>query len=54
MDATPLKSIVRSNPGLVLLKDNVVIKKWSAYGIPTFDKVKLYMEGKVGPRGIRK
>jgi len=54
MDATPLKSMVRSNPGLVLLKDNVVIKKWSAYGIPTFDKVKLYMEGKVGPRGIRK
>ena len=54
MDATPLKSIVRSNPGLGLLKDNVVIKKWSAYGIPTFDKVKLYMEGKVGPRGIRK
>lgn len=54
MDATPLKSMVRSNPGLLLLKDNVVIKKWSAYGIPTFDKVKLYMEGKVGPRGIRK
>lgn len=54
MDATPLKSMVRSNPGLLLLKDNVVIKKWGAYGIPTFDKVKLYMEGKVGPRGIRK
>jgi uncharacterized membrane protein YphA (DoxX/SURF4 family) len=54
MDATPLKSMVRSNPGLMLLKDNVVIKKWSAYGIPTFEKVKLYMEGKVGRRGIRK
>ncbi len=54
MDATPLKSMVRSNPGLMLMKDNVVIKKWSAYGIPTFEKVKLYMEGKVGPRGIRK
>lgn len=54
MDATPLKSMVRSNPGLLLLKDNVVIKKWSAYGLPTFDKVKMYMEGKVGPRGIRK
>lgn len=53
MDATPLKSIVRSNPGLVLMKDNVVIKKWSAYSIPTFAQVKLYMEGKVGPRGIR-
>jgi uncharacterized membrane protein YphA (DoxX/SURF4 family) len=54
MDVTPLKSMVRSNPGLLLMKDNVVIKKWSAYGIPTFEKVKLYMEGKVGPRGIRK
>lgn len=54
MDATPLKSMVRSNPGLLLLKDNTVIKKWSAYGLPTFEKVKLYMEGKVGPRGIRK
>jgi uncharacterized membrane protein YphA (DoxX/SURF4 family) len=53
MDATPLKSMVRSNPGLLLLKDNVVIKKWSAYGLPTFDQVKLYMEGKVGDRGIR-
>ena len=54
MDATPLKSMVRSNPGLLLLKDNTVIKKWSAYGLPTFEKVKLYMDGKVGPRGIRK
>jgi uncharacterized membrane protein YphA (DoxX/SURF4 family) len=54
MDVTPLKSMVRSNPGLLLMKDNVVVKKWSAYGIPTFEKVKLYMEGKVGPRGIRK
>lgn len=53
MDITPLKSMVRSNPGLLLLKDNVVIKKWSAYGIPTFEQVKLYMEGKVGSRGIR-
>ncbi len=54
MDAVPLKSMVRSTPGLILMKDNVVIKKWGAYGIPTFEKVKLYMEGKVGPRGIRK
>lgn len=54
MDATPLKSMVRSNPGLMLLNGTVVIKKWSAYNLPTFDKVKLYMEGKVGPRGIRK
>ncbi|MCU0421566.1 MAG: DoxX family protein [Bacteroidia bacterium] len=53
MDATPLKSMVRSNPGIILMKNNVVIKKWSAYGIPTFEQVKLYMEGKVGRRGIR-
>lgn len=53
MDATPLKSMVRSNPGLMLLNGTVVVKKWSAYSLPTFEQVKLYMEGKVGPRGIR-
>jgi len=35
MDAVPLKSMVRSNPGIVLLKDNVVVKKWSAYQLPS-------------------
>ena len=44
MDGTPLKSMVRSNPGLMLMHGNVVVKKWSAYNFPTYDIVKKYMK----------
>ncbi|MFN4082257.1 MAG: BT_3928 family protein [Bacteroidia bacterium] len=44
MDATPLKSMVRSNPGLILLKDNTVVKKWSAYNIPTYATLLKYIK----------
>jgi uncharacterized membrane protein YphA (DoxX/SURF4 family) len=44
MDVTPIKSMVRSNPGLLLLKGSVVVKKWSAYNLPTVDVVKKYMK----------
>jgi hypothetical protein len=44
MDATPLKSMVRSNPGLLLLKGNVVVKKWGAYNLPTYEIVLKYMK----------
>ncbi|MCQ2083794.1 MAG: DoxX family protein [Bacteroidaceae bacterium] len=33
-DAVPLKTLVRSNPGLVLLKDGVIANKWSHMEIP--------------------
>jgi uncharacterized membrane protein YphA (DoxX/SURF4 family) len=36
-DAVPLKSMVRSNPGLMLLKDGVVIKKWPSSALPNYD-----------------
>lgn len=33
-DATPLKSMVRSNPGLLLMKDGTVVAKWSHRELP--------------------
>ncbi len=39
-DETPLKTAVRNNPGLILLKDGYVIDKWSYRDIPSFDKFK--------------
>ena len=44
MDGTPLKSMVRSNPGLILMKGTVVIKKWGAYNLPTYNIVQKYMK----------
>ncbi|HEY0175701.1 MAG TPA: BT_3928 family protein [Pedobacter sp.] len=39
-DAVPLKSMVRANPGVLLLKNGVVINKWSYRSMPSFDKLK--------------
>lgn len=44
MDAIPLKSMVRSNPGVILLKGNTVIKKWGAYNLPSFETLQKYMK----------
>jgi hypothetical protein len=39
-DATVLKSMVRSNPGIMLLKDNTVLKKWNINDAPSVDEFK--------------
>lgn len=36
-DAVPLKSMVRANPGILLLKNGVVVKKWHFHNMPSFD-----------------
>ncbi len=38
-DAVPLKSMVRSNPGLMLMKDGVVINKWPSSALPSYDEL---------------
>lgn len=39
-DDVVLKSMIRSNPGLILLKDGVVIKKWHYNDFPNWEQVK--------------
>lgn len=38
-DAVPLKSMVRANPGLLLLKDGIVVNKWHFHNLPSYDEL---------------
>ncbi|MFD1629440.1 BT_3928 family protein [Pseudopedobacter beijingensis] len=38
-DAVPLKSMVRSNPGLILMKNGVIIKKWPSSDLPSYEEL---------------
>jgi uncharacterized membrane protein YphA (DoxX/SURF4 family) len=39
-DPTVLKSMVRSNPGIILLKDNTILKKWNINDVPSVSELK--------------
>lgn len=43
-DERSLKTIVRSNPGLILLKDGVIINKWSGRHVPTESRLNKEIE----------
>lgn len=38
-DAVPLKSMVRANPGVLLLKNGTIINKWHYHSLPSFDQL---------------
>lgn len=38
-DAVPLKSMVRANPGVLLMKNGVIINKWHYKGMPSFEEL---------------
>ncbi|MFZ0280556.1 MAG: hypothetical protein WAL29_02820, partial [Bacteroidales bacterium] len=45
-DETTLKTIVRANPGYLLLRAGTVAGKWSWAGIPSAEEFKGYVSGK--------
>ncbi len=38
-DETTLKTVIRSNPGLLLIKDGTIIQKWSHNDLPSIEKI---------------
>jgi hypothetical protein len=45
-DATVLKSMIRSNPGLMLLKDGVILRKWNCRDLPSVEELNQIVNSK--------
>lgn len=45
-DAVPLKSMVRTNPGVLLLKNGTIVNKWHYHDLPSFDELTAKYFGK--------
>ncbi len=43
-DATTLKTIIRANPGVLLMKGNVVKQKWSSHSVPNMEDLRSYLQ----------
>lgn len=44
-DEVPLKSMVRANPGVLLMKNGTIINKWHFHTVPSYDEiVKQYLD----------
>ena len=39
-DDVPLKAMIRSNPGLIMLKDSVVVAQWPFRSLPSYNDIK--------------
>ena len=55
-DGTTLKTMIRSNPGLILIKDGVVINKWSHNALPKQETLNAPLNklsiGKIDPTSV--
>ena len=55
-DATTLKTMIRSNPGLMLIKDGVVVNKWSHNALPKKERLNAPLEqlsiAKIDPTSV--